>query len=113
MKRKLLTATAIGAVLALAVVLYQVGLETPAENALAPTAGQAPAPGAHVRLIPKAIDHDSWPCPSRRPFGPPQDEGNALKYYVFPHAEEPAKPASRSMAQRSITRAYGILPTSV
>lgn len=44
MKRKLLTATAIGAVLALAVVLYQVGLETPAENALAPTAGQAPAP---------------------------------------------------------------------
>ena len=44
MKRNLLTATAIGAVLALAVVLYQVGLETPAENALAPTAGQAPAP---------------------------------------------------------------------
>lgn len=52
MKRKLLTATAIGAVLALAVVLYQVGLETPAENALAPTAGQAPAPGANAAPIP-------------------------------------------------------------
>lgn len=52
MKRNLLTATAIGAVLALAVVLYQVGLETPAENALAPTAGQAPAPGANAAPIP-------------------------------------------------------------
>ncbi|MCZ6744188.1 MAG: TlpA disulfide reductase family protein [Alphaproteobacteria bacterium] len=47
-----LTAMAIGIVLALAVVPYQVGLETPGENNLAPTAERASAGGANAAPIP-------------------------------------------------------------
>ena len=49
-----------------------------------------------------------WPLPSRRPFGPPQDEAELLQYYKDfltlrsrrpstrrPHPEETAKPSSR------------------
>ncbi len=47
-----LTAMAIGIVLALAVVPYQIGLETPGENNLAPTAERASAGGANAAPIP-------------------------------------------------------------
>lgn len=52
MKRALLTATGIAAALALAVVPYQIGLETPGENNLAPTAERASAGGANAAPIP-------------------------------------------------------------
>lgn len=47
-----LTAMAIGIVLALAVVPYQIGLETPGENNLAPTAERASTGGANAAPIP-------------------------------------------------------------
>ena len=46
------TAMAIGIVLALAVVPYQIGLETPGENNLAPTAERASTGGANAAPIP-------------------------------------------------------------
>lgn len=52
MKRALLTATGIAAALAIAVVPYQIGLETPGENNLAPTAERASAGGANAAPIP-------------------------------------------------------------
>jgi len=52
MKMTSLTAMAIGIVLALAVVPYQIGLETPGENNLAPTAERASAGGANAAPIP-------------------------------------------------------------
>ena len=52
MKRALLTATGIAAALALAVVQYHIGLETPGENNLAPTAERASAGGANAAPIP-------------------------------------------------------------
>ncbi len=61
-----LTAMAIGIVLALAVVPYQIGLETPAGNNLAPTAGRAPAAGAHAAPIPAV--QTPPPEPSEFPF---------------------------------------------
>ncbi len=52
MKRALLTATGIAAALAIAVVPYQIGLETPGENNLAPAAERASAGGANAAPIP-------------------------------------------------------------
>ena len=52
MKRALLTATGIAAALAIAVVPYQIGLETPGENNLAPTAERASTGGANAAPIP-------------------------------------------------------------
>jgi thiol-disulfide isomerase/thioredoxin len=52
MKMTSLTAMAIGIVLALAVVPYQIGLETPGENNLAPTAERASTGGANAAPIP-------------------------------------------------------------
>ncbi len=66
MKRNPLTAMAIGTVLALAVVLYQGGIETAAEKALAPTAGQATAGGANAAPIPAV--RTPPPEPSEFPF---------------------------------------------
>ena len=57
---------AIGIVLALAVVPYRIGLETPAENNLAPTAERAPAGGANAAPIPAA--QTPPPGPAELPF---------------------------------------------